>query len=291
MTNDKALAEVKEQFPVVSAEDVRKFFCEKATEKEVAMFLNIAKLNNLNPFKREIYIVKYGTYPASILTGYEVYLKRAERTGKYAGFKVWVEGSVTDNNLKACIEVYRKDWEKPLTHEVEYNEYVGRTSAGIPTRFWKDKPKTMLKKVVISQAMRFAFPDELAGMPYTADEINDHQSEPTTKSEPIEVPSLPPESQEKPVNTSRNDERPADEDIPSDETLQAETGRPEVETPIIRITEPQRKRLFAVAREFGWTKDSLKEYLKVSHNLESTRDIPVKKYDGIISFLQTASDK
>ena len=113
MTKEKQLAEVKD-FPVVTAEDVRKFFCEKATEKEVAMFLQIAKHNNLNPFLREIYIVKYGSYPASILTGYEVYLKRAERSGKYAGFKVWVEGNVPD--MKACIEVPRKDWEKPLYH-------------------------------------------------------------------------------------------------------------------------------------------------------------------------------
>lgn len=170
MNDKKDLAKKETNAFTLTADDVRKYFCPTATIKEVGLFLNIAKSCGLNPFLRELYLIKYGNSPAQIVTGYEVYLKRAERSNKYAGFKVWVEGKVPD--MKACIEVYRKDWTKPLCHEVEYSEYVGKTKEGNVTRFWSTKPITMLKKVVISQAFRFTFPDELAGMPYTADEIN-----------------------------------------------------------------------------------------------------------------------
>lgn len=160
----------------ITKEDVKKLICATATDKEITMFLQIAKLNQLNYFKREIYLVKYkADTPASILTGYEVYLKRAERSGNYLGFKVWIEGAVPD--MKACIEVRRKDWKDPLYHEVDYAEYVQKrwdkdTRKMVPNKFWKEKPKTMLKKVCISQGLRFAFPDELAGMPYVREEID-----------------------------------------------------------------------------------------------------------------------
>ncbi len=277
----KELINVNEQMPVVTADDVRKFFCEKATEKEIALFLNIAKLNNLNPFNREIYIVKYGTYPASILTGYEVYLKRAERSGKYAGFKAWTEGDIP--NMKACIEVYRKDWDKPLTHEVEYSEYVGKTAQGVPTRFWKDKPKTMLKKVVISQAFRFAFPDELAGMPYTADEVNNVEQENINKTKPIEVPTIGQESHETNAKGSNLKDNEEIEEIPFGNDNDKKEDK--------FITEPQRKRLFAIAKKYEWTNDDLKEYMKTTHNIESSKAIPVSKYEGIINFLSSPDEK
>lgn len=172
----------------ITKEDVKKLISADATEKEVTIFLQIAKLNKLNPFKREIYLIKYRGQPAHIVTGYETYLKRAERSNKYAGFRVWTEGR--GGELKACIEVRRKDWEKPLYHEVEYSEYVQRKRDGSLTRFWKEKPKTMLKKVVISQAFRFAFPDELAGMPYTSEEM------PTEETEKIKETLQPPKAKE-----------------------------------------------------------------------------------------------
>lgn len=163
--------EITKELATVTADDVKKYICANATDTEIGLFLNIAKVNGLNPFKREIYLVKYGTSPASILTGYEVYLKRAERTNKYAGFSVRFEGTIPD--MKAIIEINRKDWTKPLIHEVDYSEYVQKKADGTITRFWKDKPKTMLRKVAISQGMRLAFPGEIAGMPYTQEEVGE----------------------------------------------------------------------------------------------------------------------
>ena len=165
---------VKKEIAEITPEDVKNFFCKEATQNEVMLFLNIAKMNGLNPFKRELHLIKYGTAPATIVTGYETYLKRAERSKMWNGMKVWTEG--IGENMKACCEIYRKDWEHPYYHEVYYEEYVGMKNntdgTKSPNKFWREKPRTMLKKVVLSQAFRLAFPDEMGGLPYTVEEIN-----------------------------------------------------------------------------------------------------------------------
>jgi phage recombination protein Bet len=129
-------------------------------------FINIAKSFGLNPFKKEIYAVSYKNN-FNIIVGYEVYIKRAERTGKLAGWKAWTEGSIQNGDLKACVEIKRKDWNDPFYHEVYFDEYNQNNM------IWNSKPRTMIKKVAIAQGFRLAFPDELGGIPYTSDEIDE----------------------------------------------------------------------------------------------------------------------
>lgn len=148
----------------------------KLTKPEKEMFKNIAKSFGLNPFKREIYCNVYGEgqyRQLSIITGYEVYLKRAERTGLLDGWKAETTGSVQNGDLKATVTIYRKDRTHPFVWEVLYSECVQRTKTGAVTKFW-EKASHMTKKVAISQGFRLFFPDELGGMPYTADEMPDH---------------------------------------------------------------------------------------------------------------------
>lgn len=159
----------------LTKETIKQYLCPAATDQELTMGLQISKTFNLNPLKREVYFVKYGTHPMQVLTGYEVYLKRADRSGKYQGMKDWTEGSLEGKDLKGCVEVYRAGWERPLYHEVDYAEYVQKKADGTVNVFWSTKPKTMIKKVAVSQAFRLAFPDEFDGMPYTSDEVVDQE--------------------------------------------------------------------------------------------------------------------
>ncbi len=139
------------------------------TTGEKNSYLQIAKAFNLNPFKREIHVSKYNGQ-MSIITGYEVYIKRAERTGQLDGWSVETKGSVEGKDLCAVVTIHRKDRSHPFTWEAEYSEYVQTTKEGAVTKFWK-KAKTMIKKVAISQGFRLCFSDELGGMPYTSDEM------------------------------------------------------------------------------------------------------------------------
>ena len=145
----------------------------KLSDGEKNTFLSIAKAFNLNPFKREIHISKYGDN-LSIITGYEVYIKRAERTGMLDGWSATTTGSVATNDLKAIVTIYRKDRTHPFVWEANYDECVQKTREGKVTKFW-EKSAFMTKKVAISQAFRLCFSDELAGMPYTADEMPEQE--------------------------------------------------------------------------------------------------------------------
>lgn len=143
------------------------------TPQEKESYFEIAMLYGLNPFKREIYVSKYGNQ-MSVITGYEVYIKRAERTGMLDGWSATTSGSVQNGDLKATVTIYRKDRSHPFIWEALYEECVQKTREGKVTKFW-EKAAFMTKKVAISQGFRLCFSDELAGMPYTADEMPDKE--------------------------------------------------------------------------------------------------------------------
>ena len=153
---------VKEQ-ELISLQDVKRYIAPNATDKELFMFMGIAKSYNLNPLKREIHFIKYGNAAASIVVGYEIYLKRAERTGKLDGWKCWIEKD--DIGGKAIIEIKRKDQSLPIKWEVYRKEFDKGQST------WKSMPTFMLKKVAIAQGFRLAFPDDLGGLPYLPEEL------------------------------------------------------------------------------------------------------------------------
>jgi len=145
---------------------------DKLLDREKKMFLNIAKEFGLNPFKRELHITAFGSgdnRKCSIITGYEVYIKRAERTGKLDGWEIKTEGNGKD--LKAVVKIYRKDMKYPFVHEVYYSECVQLNREGNPNAVWAKQPRFMTKKVAIGQAFRLCFSDDLGGMPYEESEM------------------------------------------------------------------------------------------------------------------------
>lgn len=160
---------------VLSTEDIKKYIAPKATDQELFMFVGICKSYGLNPFKREIHFVKYGDTKANIVVGYEIYLKRAERTGKLDGWKCWIE---KNGDEKAVIEIKRKDWTEPFHWEVSRKEFDKQQST------WKAMPEFMLKKVAMAQGFRLAFPEDLGGLPYIPEEISSGKSEDLEKPEP-----------------------------------------------------------------------------------------------------------
>jgi phage recombination protein Bet len=192
----------------LTPEVVHRHVNQYASREEIEMFLEICRLWDLNPFKREIYLIKYNkSQPASIVVGYETYVKRAEKSKKWDGIDKGFEYKETSKGkttLVAWCKIYRKDWSRPLHHEVWWDEYAQYTNQGQLTKFWKKMPKTMLMKVCLGQAFRLAFPAEVGGMPYTADEIPEAQemgdiqyTKPEQKETPEEKPQEKPENKEK----------------------------------------------------------------------------------------------
>jgi phage recombination protein Bet len=180
------------------------------TKEEQTNFLQIAMDFNLNPFKREIYCTSYGkgdNKKTSIIIGYEVYIKRAERTNQLDGWQVVTTGSVKGNDLKATITIYRKDRKFPFIHEVDYSEYVQTTFeydhnghkvkdangsyVTRPNKMWAEKPITMLKKVATAQGFRLCFSDELGGMPFDSSELPGEEKEIQIDNQQKAIESLP----------------------------------------------------------------------------------------------------
>ena len=159
------------------------------TPHEKDYFVETAQAYCLNPFKREIHCVPRGTGDKrviALITGYDVYIKRAERTGKLDGYGFVTEGK--SPALKTIITIYRKDWSHPFEYEVNFDEVVQRNRDGSISYMWAKMPKFMLRKVAIAQGFRLCFPDELGGMPYTADELPQEEKEEDVVATVVEEP-------------------------------------------------------------------------------------------------------
>ena len=145
----------------ITKEDIKNYFCPKATEKELVLALGVIQSLNLNPHTREVHLVKYSDKDKlQIIVGYEVYLKRAECSGKLDGWKC----SISDDGKRAWVEIKRKDQSMPFYWEIEISEFDKKQAS------WKSMPTFMAKKVAIAQGFRLCFPQELGGMPYTQEE-------------------------------------------------------------------------------------------------------------------------
>lgn len=139
---------------------------EQLNDSQRMQFLAVSQAFNLNPFKREIYAVKYGSN-FNIIVGYETYLKRAEEFPQYDGYDIEFGSNGKDISCKCS--VYRKDRSHAVVSTVWMSEYNTGKS------LWQSKPKVMLEKVAICTAFRRAFPSEYGGMPYTAEELPNNE--------------------------------------------------------------------------------------------------------------------
>jgi phage recombination protein Bet len=153
----------------------------KVSGGEVAMFMRLCQYQQINPFLREAYLIKYDEKtPASIVVGKEAFTKRAERhadfNGQQAGIIVLTKDGTLDNRIGTVwvkekgetliggwAKVYRKNYSIPIEGNALLSEYTtGRSK-------WATAPATMIRKVALMQALREAFPTSLGAM-YDRDE-------------------------------------------------------------------------------------------------------------------------
>lgn len=155
------------------------------SDQECVMFMTLCKYQHLNPFLREAYLIKYGNSPATIVTGKDVFTKRAKRNPSYAGKQAGIivqaqDGTVeeregtfrlpTETIVGGWAKVFIKGQEVPEYAAVSFNEYAGRKSDGSLNGQWSSKPATMIRKVALVQALREAFPEDFQGL-YSPEEI------------------------------------------------------------------------------------------------------------------------
>ena len=146
----------------------------KATDQEVAMFINLCKYQGLNPFLREAYLIKYDDKaPASTVVGKDAFTRRAAQIPECKGWSAGVavvtqkneyqerEGTIVlpgERLVGGWCAVGREGWQNPFKSTVNLSEYNTGKS------MWAKMPATMIRKVAIVQALREAFPDKFQGM-------------------------------------------------------------------------------------------------------------------------------
>lgn len=191
---NKALAAIKQSQMNMwedkeKQEEMKKLICKvKLSEVEFATFIELGKATQLNPFLKEIWVVKYDEKsPASIFIGRDGYRKAAQRDPEYDFHETdavysndtFKRNSITgeinhEYNLKDrgellgayCI-VKRKSSERPSYTWVKLSEYSTGKSLWNPAT---GKPETMIKKVAECQGLRACFQDLLGGT-YSQEEM------------------------------------------------------------------------------------------------------------------------
>lgn len=187
-----------------TAQEVKDRLCPNIEDKELAFVMALCQAQKLNPFTKDVYITKYGNNPAQIVTGKEVFTKRAQANPKFDGMEAGIsvinnerlvrrEGSMVlqgEELVGGWCKVYVKGYRVPIFNEVAFHEYAGRKKDGTLNQMWATKGATMIRKVALCQSLREAFPSDLQGL-YGAEEMGADELEPksqNTASESITAP-------------------------------------------------------------------------------------------------------
>lgn len=194
----------------ISQQDVYQYICDKATPQEVVFFMELCRSQRLNPFKREAFLVKYGSSPASMITAEVVFERRANAHPSYTGMEHGVvyldasgnickrEGTAT---YKAAGEVLIGGWARVHRNdrsdsyaEVSMDEYNKNQSV------WKTMPGAMIDKCARAVALRLAFPSDFQGM-YISEEMGTAPDVTEVHAEVMpDMPTDAPESQQEPIS-------------------------------------------------------------------------------------------
>ena len=272
---------------VLTADTVRNYLVSgggNVTDQEVVMFLELCKAQKLNPFVKDAYLIKYGNQAAQIVTGKDVFIKRAYENPNFDGMRAGVvilkkDGSLEyrEGSLKLAnetlvggwCEVYLKDKRCPAKAVVSFDEYAGRKANGQLNSMWANKGATMIRKVAQSQALREAFPSEFRGC-YQKEELGAEYDAPTTE--------IPPEVIERKETVV---EHPTEEV----EIIDAEIVEDKV------ISKEQKKQLLLVAEEHGLYSSKVKQNLsKLEEYLDlygfKLKDIKESEYEDVIEAIK-----
>jgi phage recombination protein Bet len=148
------------------------------TDDELSLFLYQCERSGLDPFSRQIHMIKRGNR-ATIQTGIDGYRAIAERTGKYAGndeylynggqteYQLLAKGERQPKVATACVRKIVGGVVCDFKASASWLEYCPK---GKQDYMWNKMPYLMLGKCAEALALRKAFPNDLSGI-YTDDEM------------------------------------------------------------------------------------------------------------------------
>lgn len=124
------------------------------TMEQLAMFCGVAHNYGLNPLLREIYAFPAQNGGIVPVVGYDGWVTIIQRKKDYDGCEyehIWEDGEVGKALIGCTCKIYRKDFTRPISKTVWFNE-VRRDTAQ-----WKQKPIWMTELKALIQAARLAY--------------------------------------------------------------------------------------------------------------------------------------
>lgn len=241
----------------------------RVTDKEAWEFIELCKAHRLNPFIREAYLVKYGSN-ATIITGKDVFTKRAARNERCEGFKAGVtvltaqghivnrEGSavykaIGEQVLGGWAEVYMHGYQVPVKDTVAFEEYSTGKSG------WKSMPGTMIRKVALVHALREAMPEEFGGMYDSAEMDQAHIG--TAR---VQQPQQEPEATYEPPEPDQPSETPTKQRLGQiAESVEFPSGEEER-----RAAEERLRSMFVEGKQAGFDLQGFHAYARQAHGCD-----------------------
>lgn len=244
-----------------------------ATSDELRLFLYRCKNMGLDPLKPgQIYFVKYGSSPGTMVVGLDGFRSQAAKTGKHTGTQRGVIRDEKGNCIGAWCEVYRSDWAAPAREEVNRSEYdTGKA-------MWLKMPETMIKKVAEVAALRMAFPDQLGGL-YSPEEME--QAAP----QPIPIKNVAPKKKSLPEPVEHIEPEPNTEPAPD---LAPGQG---LEKKSIGLTQNQAYLLEKSILRSTVPKDKIRDYIKSRYGIDDPLQMTTLEFTGFLSDLTNGKVK
>jgi phage recombination protein Bet len=141
---------------------------------QVEVFAEACRQHGLSPFRKEIYLVRYGSTFHTIV-GIEGLQQKAARTGRFAGVDAEQYDSKSDGTYLTAAEV-KAQGRRPVSCTVTIYAIIGGircpfTATALfdefypnPTNKAASMPFNMISKCARAKALKMAFSDELSGL-------------------------------------------------------------------------------------------------------------------------------
>ena len=142
---------------------------------QVEVFAEACRQHGLSPFRKEIYLVKYGSTFHTIV-GIDGLQQKAARTGRLAGVDAEMYDLKSDGSYLTAAEV-KAQGRRPVSCTVTIYAIIGGvrcpfTATALfdeyypnPTNKAASMPFNMIAKCARAKALKMAFSDELSGLP------------------------------------------------------------------------------------------------------------------------------
>lgn len=239
--------------------------CKGATDDEFKIFCYAVQRTGLDPFMKQIHAVKRWNAKANredmaIQVGIDGFRLVADRTGAYAGNDEPIFDNEVEPN-KATVTVYKmvQGVRCAFTASARWSEYYPGDKMGF---MWKKMPCVMLGKVAESLALRKAFPADLSGL-YTNEEM---------------------------AQADRDTSQPAramEAAIKTVEQPKASVSVVGSNPPGRKPSEPQIKRLYAIAHKANISDGRIHGYIKSEFGIESVTALSIPQYNQVCDLMLT----